>query len=90
MTFLRYFFDLRLGQKSCSKFRCFFSPKGHFEINQPLDKFKENLEQKGGYPILFGSNVFHNSHLIQNCTLNRSATAADFVYISESNESGEK
>ena len=33
---------------------------------------------KGGYLIIFPSNVFHNSHLIQKYT--KSATAADFVY----------
>jgi len=42
--------------------------------------------QKGGYPIIFASNVFHNSHLIQKCVY----TAADFVYTSESNERCEK
>ena len=26
---------------------------------------------KGGYPIIFASNVFHNSHLIQKCTQNQ-------------------
>ena len=25
------------------------------------------LELKGGYPIIFASNVFHNSHFIQKC-----------------------
>ena len=26
---------------------------------------------KGGYPIIFASNVFHNSHLIQKCIQNQ-------------------
>ena len=49
---------------------------------------------KGDYPIIFATNVFHNPHLIQKCIQNqqhtKSATAADFVYTSESNESCEK
>jgi hypothetical protein len=49
---------------------------------------------KGGYPIIFESNVFHKSRLIQKCIQNQqgipSAAVADFVYTSESNESCEK
>ena len=30
-----------------------------------------NVVLKGGYSIIFASNVFHNSHLIQNCIQNQ-------------------
>ena len=29
------------------------------------------VELKGGYPIIFASNVFHNSHLFQKCIQNQ-------------------
>ena len=47
----------------------------------------KTLILKGGYPIIFASNVFHNSHSEM---YTKSAAVADFVYTSESNESCEK
>ena len=36
-----------------------------------LLKDKNFLSLKGGYPIIFALNVFHNSHLIQKCIQNQ-------------------
>ena len=45
-------------------------------------KVKNNKRLKGVYPIIFVSNIFHNSYCFK--------TAAEIVYISESNENWEK
>ena len=38
-------------------------------LKSEMNAKKEEL--KGGYPIIFASNVFHNSHLIQKCIQNQ-------------------
>ena len=42
-------------------------------LNQQIVKIVELCCEwlKGGYPIIFASNVFHNSHLIQKCIQNQ-------------------
>ena len=47
-----------------------FSRVGMIYYCQKSKKLKEIL-LKRGYPIIFASNVFHNSHLIQKCIQNQ-------------------
>ena len=39
--------------------------------NSPIKDRIIKIGVKGGYPIIFASNVFHNSHLIQKCIQNQ-------------------
>ena len=46
---------------------------------------KQNLENilKGGYPIIFASNVFHNSHLIQKCIQNQQQLMILYTFLKQ-------
>ena len=41
------------------------------------------LELKGGYPIIFASNVFHNSHLIPKCIQNQQQLLILYILLNQ-------
>ena len=45
-----------------------------FHLESPL---------KGGYPIIFASNVFHNSHLIQKCIQNQQQLLILYTFLNQ-------
>ena len=41
------------------------------------------IQLKGGYPIIFESNIFHNSHLIQNCIQNQQQLLNLYTFLNQ-------
>ena len=44
---------------------------------------RNHIKLKGGYPIIFLLNVFHNSHLIQKCIQNQQQLLILYTFLNQ-------